>query len=153
MTILIFEWTIPLRTPYKCFCQRYSESDLVLSYGWCACGEGDMVYVYRGKVTWFMSAVMLVLWFLLHAVICISDLWHDSNLTGLQLSAQQSRHPITNTVCHTERDKVQKRWSRGEERVQKQSKIVAETKKDETERLVSTARFSAGVFHDKWDDA
>ncbi len=34
-----------------------------------------------------------------------------------------------------------------------QSKTVAETKKDETERLVSTARFSAGVFHDKWDYA
>ncbi len=133
---------------------HYSESDLVLSHGWCVCGEGGMVYVYRVKVTWFMSAVML--WFLLHAVICISELWHDSSLTGLQLSAQQSRRPITNTACHTRETKCKREGVEEMKKSKKkewQSKTVAETKKDETEGLVSTARFSAGVFHYKWDDA
>lgn len=42
---------------------------------------------------------------------------------------------------------------RGDEREQKErvteSQTVAETEKDETERLVSTAIFSAGIFPDK----
>ncbi len=110
--------------------------------------------VYVVKVAWFMSAVML--WFLLHAVICISELWHYSSLTGLQLSAQQSRRPITNTACHTRETKCKREGVEEMKKSKKkewQSKTVAETKKDETEGLVSTARFSAGVFHYKWDDA
>jgi len=111
---------------WKSFLSRITVSHLVQSYGWWETGEGDMIYVCRVKAIWFiMSAVMLVLRFLLPAVICISELWHDSSLREIQLSAQQSRHPITNTVCHTERGKVQKRW--GEE--------MKESKKKEWQKV------------------
>lgn len=132
MTIFIFGLTITFNLFVESiFVSYYSKSDLVhinhvtfttfsSSMGWW---EVDMIYVCRVKATWFMSAVMLR--FLLPVVICISELWHDSSLTGIQLSGQQRRHPITNTVCHTERGKVQKRW--GEE--------MKESKKKEWQRV------------------